>query len=208
MYARSTTISGDPGALDDAVALVRDEIWPALRDTDGCVGMSMACDRATGRCIATSAWRDREAMRASAARVEPMRRRLADRFGAQGDLAVQEWEVAVVHRAHAAGDGAWARITWVRGDPARTDALLDTYRSTLVPRIEEMPGFCSLSVFVDRDTGNAVGTVVFDDRASLEAARERARGLREEGVRLMGVDVLDVAEMELVVAHLRVPETV
>jgi uncharacterized membrane protein len=71
-----------------------------------------------------------------------------------------------------------------------------------------MPGFCSLSLLLDRDSGRAVGTVVFDGRAHLEQTREQARALREEGVRLMGIDVLDVAEMDLVLAHLRVPETV
>ena len=208
MYARSTTIRGNPGSLDDAIAYMREEVWPAVQDMDGCVGLSMVCDRETGRCIATSAWEDRQAMQASAARVDPMRRHLMDRFGAGDDLEVQEWEIAVLHREHPAGDGACARITWSRGDPGKADQVLDMYRTSLMPRIQEMPGFCSLSMFVDRDTGHAVGTVVFDGRAHLEETREQARALREEGVRVMGVDVLDVAEMDLVLAHLRVPETV
>jgi len=208
MYARSTPISARPGSLDDAIAYMRDEVWPALRDMDGCVGLSMTCDRETGRCIATSAWQDREAMRASAERVGPMRRSMMERFGAGRDLDVREWEIAVLHRAHTAGDGACARITWSQGDPARADQLLDAYRTSLMPRIEAMPGFCSLSMFLDRDTGRAVGTVVFDGRQHLEETREHARMLREEAVRILGIDVLDVAEMDLVLAHLRVPETV
>jgi quinol monooxygenase YgiN len=208
VYARSTTIRANPGSLDDAIAYVRDEVWPAVQDMDGCVGLSMVCDRETGRCIATSAWEDRQAMQASAERVHPMRRHLMDRFGAGEDLEVQEWEIAVLHRGHRAGDGACARITWSRGDPGRVDQLLDMYRTSLMPRIQEMPGFCSLSLLVDRDSGRAVGTVVLDDRARLEETREQAGMLREEGVRIMGIDILDVAEMELVLAHLRVPETV
>ena len=31
MYARSTTVMGNPGAIDDTVAYVRDEIEPAMR---------------------------------------------------------------------------------------------------------------------------------------------------------------------------------
>ncbi|NEM07020.1 hypothetical protein [Geodermatophilus normandii] len=208
MYARSTTILGNPGSLDDAIAYMRDEVWPAVQDMDGCVGLSMMCDRESGRCIATSAWRDQQSMRASADRVEPMRRHMMDRFGAGGDLEVQEWEIAVLHREHTAGDGACARITWSRGDPAKADQLLDMYRTSLMPRIQEMPGFCSLSMLLDRDSGRAVGTIVFDSRDHLEQTREQARTLREEAVEIMGVDILDVAEMDLVLAHLRVPETV
>jgi quinol monooxygenase YgiN len=208
MYARSTTIRGNPGSLDDAIAHMRDEVWPAMRDIDGCIGLSMLCDRESGRCIATSAWEDRQAMQASAERVAPMRRSLVDRFGAGDDLEVREWEIAVLHREHAAGDGACARVTWTRRDPGEVDRVLDMYRTSLVPRIQQMPGFCSLSMLVDRDRGHAVGTVVFDGRAHLEESREQARMLREEAVSIMGIDVLDVAEMDLVLAHLRVPETV
>ncbi|WP_369256847.1 hypothetical protein [Geodermatophilus amargosae] len=208
MYARSTTILGARDSLDDAIAYVRDEVWPAVRDMDGCIGLSMMCDRESGRCIATSAWEDRQSMRASADRVEPMRRHLMERFGASEDLAVQEWEIAVLHREHAAGDGACARITWSRAEPDKADQLLDMYRTSLMPRIQQMPGFCSLSMLLDRDSGRAVGTVVLDGREHLEQTREQARTLREEAVRIMGVDILDVAEMDLVLAHLRVPETV
>jgi quinol monooxygenase YgiN len=208
MYARSTTIRGNPGSLDDAIAYMRDEVWPVMQDMDGCVGLSMMCDRETGRCIATSAWADQQAMQASAEAVAPMRRHMTDRFGAGDDLEVQEWEIAVLHREHPAGDGACARITWTRADPGRVDQVLDMYRASLMPRIQEMPGFCSLSLLVDRDGGRAVGTVVLDGRAHLEQTREQARMLREEGVRIMGIDILDVAEMEVALAHLRVPETV
>ena len=208
MYARSTTIRGNPGSLDDAIAYMRDEVWPAMQDMDGCVGLSMMCDRETGRCIATSAWADQQAMQASAEHVAPMRRHMMDRFGAGDDLEVQEWEIAVLHRARTAGDGACARMTWSRGDPARADQLLDAYRTGLVPRIQAMPGFCSLSMLLDRDSGRAVGTIVFDGRDHLEQSREQARTLREEAVEIMGVDILDVAEMDLVLAHFRVPETV
>jgi hypothetical protein len=60
---------------------------------------------------------------------------------------------------------------------------------------------------IDRDSGRAVGTVSFTDRGSLESSREQSRMLREELASAM-VDILDVMEMEVVLAHLRVPETV
>ncbi|MGY1786555.1 hypothetical protein [Geodermatophilus sp. SYSU D00698] len=206
MYARTTTIRGNPQHVDAGITYMRNEVLPVMRHMDGFVGLSMLVDRDAGRCIVTSAWEDARAMRSSAEHVHPMRMQLVGIFG--GEPEVQAWEIAVLHRAHETHDGAWARLTWTRGDPADTDRALDTYRSLTMPRIEQMPGFCSLSLLVDRDGGLAVGTVTFDDRSTLEASRERARSLREESVRAMGREVVDIAEMELVLAHLRVPETV
>ena len=39
----------NPGSLDDAIAYMRDDVWPAMQDMDGCVGLSMMCDRERGR---------------------------------------------------------------------------------------------------------------------------------------------------------------
>ncbi len=206
MYARSNTIQVRQGAMDDAIAMTRDEVWPAIRDMDGCVGLSMMCDRDGNRCIVTTAWQDRAALVSSATGVAPLRQRVRDSFGT-GDVDVQEWEIAVLHREHPTSEGACARMTWVRTDPGRADELLDMYRSRLMPRIQAMQGFCSLSMMVDRESGRGVGTVTFADRAALEATREESRRTREEAV-VPGVDILDVTEMEVVLAHLRVPETV
>jgi quinol monooxygenase YgiN len=209
MYARSTTLMIYPASMDEAIAYMGDEVWPAMRDMDGCVGLSMMCDRESGRYIATSAWEDKQAMQASDQHVQPMREQMVDRFGAGvAEPEIQEWEIAVLHREHASGDGACCRVTWLRTDPSRADQLLDMYRTRVMPRIQEMRGFCSLSMLVDRESGRAVGTAVFENRAALEASREQARMLREESVQAMGVDILDVAEMDFVLAHLRVPETV
>jgi quinol monooxygenase YgiN len=206
MYARSTAIRGNPQRVADGISYMGNEVLPVMRQMDGFVGLSMLVDREVGRCIMTSAWEDRGAMRSSADRVHPMRVQMVGMFG--GEPEVQEWEIAVLHRAHETHEGSWARLTWTRGDPAEGERMLERYRSDLMPRIEQMQGFCSLSLLVDRDSGLSVGTVCFDDRSALEASREPARQLREEAARTMNREMVDIAEMELVLAHLRVPETV
>ena len=206
MYARSTTIRGNPQRVADGIAYMRNEVLPVMQQMDGFVGLSMLVDREVGRCIMTSAWEDQRAMRSSNHRVQPMRMQMVGMFG--GEPEVQEWDIAVLHRAHETQEGSWAQLTWTRGDPSQGDRVLEIYRSNLMPRIEQMQGFCSLSLLVDRDSGLAVGTVTFDDRSALEASREQARSVREEAARTMNRETVDVAEMELVLAHLRVPETV
>ncbi|MGY1620241.1 antibiotic biosynthesis monooxygenase [Geodermatophilus sp. SYSU D00691] len=206
MHARSTTIRGNPGAAHEGTAYLRDKALPVLQDMDGFVGLSMLVERETGRFIMTSAWEDEEKMRASAERVHPMRERLVALFG--GEPEVQEWEIAVLHRAHETGDGGCGRVTWTEGDPRDLDRIVDGYKSSLMPKLQEMPGFCSCSLLVDRASGRTVGTVSFADRDALTATRESAARIREEFTRAMGRTVTDVAEMDLVLAHLRVPETV
>lgn len=206
MYARSNTITTEPSRIDDGIAFVRDQVMPAVQQMDGCVGVSMLVDRGSGRCIVTTAWRDQEVMTASAERVRDVRQRAAEVFGGQPEVA--EWEVAVMHRVREAPDGACTRVIWGRGDPEATDRMIDTMRMALVPKVEEIPGFCSISHLVDRRNGSAVSAVTYQDRAAMEAARERGASLRQEFSQATGGEITGVAEFDLVLAHLRVPETV
>jgi heme-degrading monooxygenase HmoA len=206
MYARTTTIRGNSQAIDDATAYMRDEVMPAVQQMDGFVGLSFLTDRDSGRCIVATAWQTEEAMRATMDRVGPMRDRVAEILG--GRPEVQTWEIAVLHRAVEAPDGAWVRVTWPRVDPPRIGELLDTFRMGVLPRLEEMDGFCSASMLVNRSEGTAAGTVTFKDRASLERTRDAAAAIRERTSKEAGVEFVDVAEFELALAHLRVPETV
>jgi heme-degrading monooxygenase HmoA len=205
MYARTTTLQGDPRRLDDGIAHVRDRVMPAVMDMEGCIGMSMLADRESGRCIVTAAWQDEATLHAAAAGVQTMREQARDLLGAD-DMQVQEWEIAVMHRRHEAPTGACTRVIWSRADTGHIDQVLDAYRETMVPQLEALPGFCSVSLLVDREHGRAASAVTFDDRASMEGSREDARRMRDTFVSAMEVTITDVAEFDLVLAHLRVPE--
>ena len=204
MFARSTTFNANRESIDAGIALIRDEVWPALQAMDGCIGLSMMVDRESGRCIATSAWENENAMRASEDSVRPLRDRAAQILG--GDSQVDEWEIAYMHRDHNSADGACVRATWMRMDPGSMDRALDVYRLASLPAMEDLPGFCSASLFLDRTNGRAVSNVTYDDRETMERIRDQAASLRSEGAREAGAEVIDVAEFELVLAHLHVPE--
>ena len=205
MHVRTTTLRADVAKIDEGIAHVRDQVRPAVTQIDGCIGMSMLVDRETGRSIAATAWESEEAMQGSAQTVQPMRDEAVEGFGA-GSSDVDAWEVAVVHRDHAAPDGACARITWFSGDPGLADRAIDIYRMGVLPRIQELPGFCSASLMVNRETGRAVGTVVFEAREHLEASRESANRIREAASRETAATIDEVAEFDVAFAHLHVPE--
>lgn len=204
VYARSTTLSASPEMIDSGIAHVRDEVLPALNQIDGCIGLSMLVDRQTGRCIATSAWESEEAMRAAASEVAPIRDRAAAMLGGSPDVA--EWEIAVVHRDHNAGDDACARATWLRMDPADIDHGIEVFKVGVLPRMDEMNGFCSASLLVNRTDGRAVSTTTFDSRAALEATRPMADQIRAAASTEARAEVIEVEEFELALAHLHVPE--
>ena len=204
MFARSTTIQGDPGAIDGGITYIRDEVMPAITAMDGCIGMSLLVDRETGRCIATSSWRDEASMRATDQTLAAYRSRGGEILG--GTPQVEEWEGAVVHRDHATSDRTCCRVTWAR--PRDMDATVEMWRTRLLAAFEQMDGFCSASLLVDRARGITCGTVTFDSRDALVGTRERAREVRDMAARELAVEFLDIAEFDLALAHLRVPELV
>jgi quinol monooxygenase YgiN len=206
MYARSTTTRGNPQMIDDAIAYLRDEVMPAVTAMDGCIGLSMMCDRDSGRCIATSAWATEEAMHNSESGMHDMRMRYAQMMGSEPEVA--EWEIAVLHRKHTAPEGACCRVIWSRGDPATADNVLETFRMAMLPKMEDLPGFCSVSLLVNRETGVATTATVYESRDSMNRATEMAKPMREEFTRQMGGEITEVAEFDLALHHLRVPETV
>jgi len=206
MYARSTTIHGDPGAVDDGIAYVHDEVMPMVRGMEGCVGLSMLADRTSGHCIVTTSWRDEAALRSSEDGVRSAAERTVEILG--GRPALQEWEIAAMHRVHDANHGAASRVTWLRTDPGSVDRAVDAVRLSLMPKLEDLAGFCSVSVMVRRDDGLAVAAVSYDTRADLERADEGAREFREQFAPALGIEVTDTAEFDVAIAHLRVPETI
>ena len=206
MYARSTTIQAQSSSIDAGIAHVRDTVMPALEGIDGCVGMSLLVDRTSGRCIATSSWESDEAMRASEESIRPMRDQAAELFG--GSAQVEEWEIAAMHREHRASEGACVRATWVNVDPDQLDGGIDFYKTTILPALEELEGFCSASLLVDRASGRGVAAATFDNAEAMERNKDQLDRMRATGSQQANAEVLDQCDFELTVAHLRVPELV
>ena len=207
MYARPTTIQAQPSSVDIGTAHVRDVVMPALQEIDGFVGLSLLIDRQSGTCIATSAWHTLDAMRASAERVAPVRDRAAMMF--DGSARVEEWDIASLHRNHPSREGACVRATWLKVVPDQLSRSMDFYRSSVLPEMENLDGFCSASMMVDHPAcRRAVSCSTFDSMEAMARNRDRATELRSRRVRELGAEVIDVVEFELAIAHLRVPELV
>lgn len=204
MFARSTTIQAHPSYIDAGIKRVRDTVMPALTDIEGCLGMSLLIDRDSGRCIATSSWRDDQSLRASEGPVQKLRDDAADVF--HGTTEVSRWEIAVMHRDHHADRGACCRITWIKTEPAHMERGVDVWKMGAMPQLEELDGFCSAGLMLDPAAGRMVSSLTFDSAEAMRRNRERIDSIRDEGVREANAEVLDTCEFELAIAHLHVPE--
>ena len=185
MYARTNTVIADPQAIDESIAYIRDEVMPLVQGMDGCIGLSMLADRDSGRCIVTTAWRTEEAMHASEAGVRASRERAGQIFG--GMPEVKEYEIAVMHRMHETGDGARTRVIWGTTEPAQMDDMLSSWRMSMLPKVEALPGFASCTILVDRATGRTAMTVTYDSGDAMRQASERAAQLRQEAPTMLGL---------------------
>lgn len=206
MYARSTTAQGNPQAMDPLIAFIRDDVMPQVEGMPGYVGVSLLGDRESGRVVATTTWDSQETMRASETVIGPGRDRGGEMMGAIP--VVQEWEVVAMHRTRDTPQDGAVRLIWSRGEQGQLDRIVDAFRMTIPPQLEQMPGFCAVSVLADRDTMRAVAAVSYENRELMNRSADQALTLRDRFASTMGFDIVDVEEYDIVLAHLHIPEMV
>jgi hypothetical protein len=194
-----------PSSVDAGVAYVRDKVMPLLEGLDGHIGLSLLADRSSGRCITTSAWESEDAMRASGPAVQEVRSRAAEIFGDTGSPTVDEWEIAVLHREHEAGEGACVRVTWANVDTDLVDPGIEVFKAAL-PAMAELEGLCSASLMVNRTSGRGVASMAFDSADAMERNRDDMDRLRGSVSTDAAAQLLEEHDFELMIAHLRVPE--
>jgi hypothetical protein len=86
------------------------------------------------------------------------------------------------------------------------DQGIEYYKSSVLSQLEDLDGFCSASLLVDRASGRGVTSATFESLDAMERNRDRATALKTASIREAGVEELDECEFELALAHLRVPE--
>ena len=78
---------------------------------------------------------------------------------------------------------------------------MDMIRMNLLSRMEDLPGFCSVSMLLDRDNGRASMAVTYENRQSMDRALEQALPMRAEFEQQTGWRFTEIAEFDLALAH-------
>jgi heme-degrading monooxygenase HmoA len=95
MFARASTIVGDPNRIDEGVRLLETETLPELEHIEGFQGILSLDDRETGRTLVITLWETEEMMRSSEERANQLRTDAATRLGATAEPQVNRYEVAL-----------------------------------------------------------------------------------------------------------------
>ncbi|MFF4018985.1 hypothetical protein [Streptomyces sp. NPDC001843] len=201
MFVRSIYATGDPARTDTAIRALNTQGRDLLQERPGYRGAGVFVDRELGKLLAVSWWESEEARRNSD---EVMRERRGALLGPfAGTLAVDNYEVAGFHEVRQPRVGGGLRITRLEFDPADADLLADTFRTSVVPRLETMAGLARAALFIDRERGRGMTGVLFTDRESLAASRAGQAAARHEGAAKSHVTVTGLEEFEVVHADAR-----
>lgn len=201
MYVRANMLTADPAKIDGGIRYVQERVMPALDGIPGSRGLSMSVNRETGKGALVTWWADLESLRASEEKVAPLRAEGAEILG--GTLAPRVLEVVDRQVRQIATPGCWNRVTALDMSSGDVDKAIETFRTSTIPALEAMDGFCAATLSVDRESAQAVAVTVWRDREALEASRERASGLRDEVVGKAQGRVTSVDEYEIVLFSIR-----
>ncbi|MFJ9822588.1 hypothetical protein ACIRU3_46830 [Streptomyces sp. NPDC101151] len=202
MFVRTIYVTGDPKKIDTAVRALNTEGRELLEERPGYRGSGVFVDRELGKLLGLSWWDSMEARRNSD---EVMRQHRAALLGAfAGTLTVENFEAVVSHTLQPPRVGGGLRVTRVEFEPADADLFAETFRTTVVPLLETMPGLARAGLFIDRERGTGRVGTLFVDRDSMVASRAGQAAARHEGAAKARVSVVGLEEFEVLHADVRI----
>lgn len=201
MFVRAIYTTGDPTKIDTAIRALNTQGRELLEDRPGYRGASVFVDRTLGKLLAASWWESAQDRRNSDEVLRERRAAMLEPF--LGTVAVDNFEALVFHQVRQPEPGGGLRVTRLEFDPADTDLLADTFRATVVPKLDTLAGLARASLLVDRERGRGMVGVLFVDQASLAASRAGQAAARHEGAAKAHVSVTGLEEFEVVLSDVR-----
>ncbi|MFF4037373.1 hypothetical protein [Streptomyces sp. NPDC001816] len=196
MFVRTVYVTGDPAKIDTAIRALNTEGRELLQERPGYCGAGVFVDRDLGKLLGVSWWDTAEARHNSDEVMQLRRQAMLGPFA--GTLTVENFEAVVYHPLQPPRMGGGLRVTRVEFDPADIDLVVETFRSTVAPRLETLPGLATIGLLVDRERGTGQAYALFVDRDSMVVSRAGQAAARHEGVAKAQVNVVGLEEFEVV----------
>ncbi|MGW1744626.1 hypothetical protein ACWCRD_03200 [Streptomyces sp. NPDC002092] len=201
MFVRTVYATGDPAKVDTAIRALNSQGRDLLEERPGYRGAGIFVDRELGKLLTASWWQSEEARHNSDQVMRERRGGLLEPFAAT--TAVENYEAVVVHQVRQPEAGGGLRLTRLEFDPMDADLLAETFRASVVPRLDSLSGLARTSLLVDRERGRGLVGALFTDRQALGASRGAQASARHEGAAKAHVTVIGLEEFEVVYTEVR-----
>jgi heme-degrading monooxygenase HmoA len=193
MYTRVTTLNGVKD-VDGFVAAMQETSLAVLRAQRGYKGLSVSADRSSGVIGTMTLWETEADRDASDSAVAKVRDDVRSQFAS--DMTIDTFEERIVEFSRAPEVGSSLMVTRVSMDPAKADENLEHFKREVLPQIKATPGFRSLRIMGDPETGHGIVGSVWDDEQSMQAAAEAAMARRPEAT-ARGIDFGETSFREI-----------
>jgi heme-degrading monooxygenase HmoA len=185
MFARYTTVRGDPNKMESAIDYVDGQARAAVQSTEGNRGFAVLADAEGGRIIGASYWDSAELMRASEASLAGTRDDAAAALA--GEVSIESFEMTHGFRHSIPARGAVVRLSRLEVAPARVDEAISLTREETAPRVKGAEGLLSFQQLLDRGTGSGMIVTAWESQAAAEAFWPTAAALRARASDRVGV---------------------
>ncbi len=200
MYGAIREYKLQPGKIDEIIGKVRDEFAPMLSKTPGFVVYTLV-QVGSNDIVTTSVYENQagaeESVKTAASWV---RDNLAGSVIGTPRVTTGEFMIREVKDDAKAGYGVMRRFEL---KVENAEEIVRRVRQGLVPQMTGMPGFVSYGVLFERGHDRGVSLSAFADRATAEAANQRALTWIKENLGEMVTKPLEVIQGEIKLRHAR-----
>lgn len=196
MHSRGIWFEGTDHQLPEATAAFTGEVAPRMRQRSGYLAAALIHDAEAARSIVVTYYSDAAAIAASREAAEQTSSAVAQRFGYRvADIA--EYEMLFREVAEPARAGDVSRVIRTRLDVGRLEELREFLVEQVAPVWRSAPGFRSGTVWVNRETGEALVNSNWDNRETLQASYRVLDPMRGELAARLGHQVQPAATYEI-----------
>ena len=194
MYARNLTFTGTD--VDRAIEFIDKEVAPVATQQKGFRQLAAAGDRSAGVLSILSVWDTLEDLQASDSALAKYRQEATERFGGKLESVDVFEQIVMEVGKNPPQPGCVIRIQDTRLASDKIDELINFFRTEILPQIMSDPEVRAVRHMINRQTGEGRISVVFSDKAALEASdsnrQRRMATASERGVQFGEARTLEV----------------
>ena len=177
MYARVTFAQAQPGELHKTTGLLRDTLYPALKEMEGFEGAFLLTEPGSGRVCGITLWESEDRIpRVTQTTVEDVGRATRRFFEAPpleqlatiplaGQPGREVYRVAARHSSSRPLGGARASVLVVRALPGEMDRVAGIARDSFPPAVRQLPGFRSCLVLTQVGAGLVLAVTIWESES-------------------------------------------